>query len=90
MYMINKVMGARFPSDVKHKPLRPPVSKNPKMPSPKAPEQEEHETEEEGEDRQRTQQHGATQGGTGLTGLTGLGLNSIVTAQLILSHQEAD
>ena len=75
MYMIKKVTGTRFPSDVKHKPLRPPVSKNPKMPSPEAPEQEEHETEEEGEDRQRTQQHGAAQAGTGLTGL---GLNSIV------------
>ena len=47
MYMIKKVTGTRFPNDVKHKPLRPPVSKNPIMPSPEAPELEEHEIEEE-------------------------------------------
>ena len=76
MYMIKKVTGTRFPNDVKHKPLRPPVSKNPRMPSPEAPEQEEHEIEEEGAEQQHTQQLGATQGATGLTGL---GLNSTVT-----------
>ena len=48
MYMIKKVTGTRFPNDVKHKPLRPPVSKNPRTPSPEPPEQEEHEIEEEG------------------------------------------
>jgi len=48
MYMIKKVTVTRFPNDVKHKLLRPPVSKNPRMPSPEAPEQEEHEIEEEG------------------------------------------
>ena len=50
MYMIKKVTGTRFPNDVKHKPLRPPVSKTPIMLSPEAPEEEEHEIEEEGEE----------------------------------------
>ena len=68
MYMIKKVTGTKFPSDVRHKPLTPPVSKNPIMPSPKALEEEEHEIREEGEDQQDSQQHGAAQGGTVLTG----------------------
>ena len=66
--MIKKVTGTRFPNDVKHKPLKPPVSKNPRTPSPEPPEQEEHEIEEEGAEQQHTQQHGAAQGETGLTG----------------------
>ena len=74
--MTRKVTGTRFLNDVKHKPLRPPVSKNSRMPSPEPPEQEEHEIEEEGAEQQHTQQLGATQGATGLTGL---GLNSTVT-----------
>ena len=52
MYMIKKVTGTRFPDDVKHKPLRPPVNKNPRISSPEPPEQEEHEIEEEGEEQQ--------------------------------------
>ena len=68
MYMIKKVTGTRFPGDVSHRPLRPPVSKNPRMPSPEALEKEEHEIGEEGEDQQHPQQYGASQGGTGLTG----------------------
>ena len=48
MYMIKKVTGTRFPNDVKHKPRRPPVSKNPIMLSLEPPKQEEHEIEEEG------------------------------------------
>jgi len=67
MYMIKKVTGTRFPSDVRHKPLRPPVSKNPRMPSPEAPEEEEHEI---GEEDQYVQHETAAQGGTGLTGHT--------------------
>jgi hypothetical protein len=61
------VTGTRFPNDVKHKPLRPPVSKNPRIPSPEPAEQEEHEIEEEGEEQQQPHQHGAAQGATGLT-----------------------
>ena len=68
MYIIKKVTGTKFPSDMRHKPLRPPVSKNPRMPSPKVPKEEEHEIGEEGEDQQHPQQHGAAQGGIGLTG----------------------
>jgi len=68
MYMIKKVTGTKFTNDVKHKPLRLPVSKNSRMPSPEPPEQEEHEIEEEGEEQQHIQQHGAAQGETGLTG----------------------
>ena len=50
MYMIRKVTGIRFPNDVKHKPLRPPVSKKPKMPSPHRYSENEDEIEtEEGE-----------------------------------------
>ena len=67
MYMIKKVTGTRFPSDVSHRPLRPPVSKNPRMPSPEALEKEEHEI---GEEEEHSQQHDAAQGGTGLTGHT--------------------
>ena len=40
--MIKKVTGTRFPNDVSHKPLRPPVSKNLLLPS-QAPEVEEDE-----------------------------------------------
>ncbi|RLN08620.1 hypothetical protein C2845_PM11G02970 [Panicum miliaceum] len=36
MYMIKKTTGINFPSDVSHKPLRPPVSKTPRIPSPPA------------------------------------------------------
>ena len=70
MYMIRKVTGTRFPNDVKHKPLRPPVSKNPKMPSPHrySENEDEMDTEEGGAAQQPTQQHGAAQGETGLTG----------------------
>ena len=68
MFIIKKVTGTKFPSDMRHKPLRPPVSKNPRMPSPKVPKEEEHEIGEEGEDQQDSQQHGAAQGGTVLTG----------------------
>jgi len=33
MYIIKKVTGTKFPSDMRHKPLRPPVSKNLWLPS---------------------------------------------------------
>jgi len=64
MYMIKKVTGTKFPSDVHHKPLRPLVSKNPRIPSPEAPEEEEHEIGEEG---QHVQHETAARGGTSLT-----------------------
>ena len=58
--MIRKVTGTRFPNDVKHKPLRPPVSKNPKMPSPHRYSENEDEMDtEEGEEQQQPQQHDA-------------------------------
>jgi len=40
-------MGTRFPRDVSHKPLRPPMSKTLRLPSPPAPEVEEDEIEVE-------------------------------------------
>ena len=64
--MIKKVTGTRFPNDVSHKPLRPPVSKNLLLPS-QAPEVEEDEI---GVHKQHQQQQTATQAGAGLTGHT--------------------
>jgi hypothetical protein len=52
MYMIKKKMGTRFPSDVSHKPLRPPMSKTLRLPSPPAPEVEEDEIEVEEQHQQ--------------------------------------
>ena len=40
MYMIWKVTGTKFPSDVKHKPLKPPVNRAPRLLSPPAAEEE--------------------------------------------------
>ena len=68
--MTRKVTGTRFLNDVKHKPLRPPVSKNPRIPSPhRYLENEDEMDTEEGEEQQQPQQHDAAQGETGLTGL---------------------
>jgi len=55
---------------VKHKPLRPPVSKNPKMPSPHrySENEDEIETGEGGAYQQTSQQPAGTRMGTGLTG----------------------
>lgn len=36
MLLLKKVTGIKYPADVKHKPLRPSVSKNPRVPSPPA------------------------------------------------------
>jgi len=57
MYMIKKVTGTRFTNDVKHKPLRPPVSKKPRMPSPHrySKNEDEMDTEEGGAAQQPTQ-----------------------------------
>ena len=43
MHMIWKVTGTKFPNGIKHKPLRPPVIKAPRLPSPPAAEEEEEE-----------------------------------------------
>ena len=43
MYIIWKVTGIKFPKDVKHKPLRPPVNRTPRLPSPPAAAEEEEE-----------------------------------------------
>ena len=64
MYMIEKVKKAKFPRDVQHKPLRPPVNKTPTMPSPPLEEPVVHEQREE--ERQQQQQSVAAQVGTGL------------------------
>ena len=71
MYMIKKVSGITFPSDVKHKPLRPPMNKTPRLPSPPAEEREEVEIQVE-------DQHQPEPLGGG--GLTGSGLNIMFTA----------
>ena len=70
MYMTRKVTGTRFLNDVKHKPLRPPVSKNPKMRSTHRylENEDEMDTEEGRAVQQPIQQHGAAQGETGMTG----------------------
>ena len=57
--------GIKFPNDVKHKPLRPPVNRTPRLPSPEAPEEEEHEI---GEEDQHQQHSPAALIGAGLTG----------------------
>ncbi|RLN09192.1 hypothetical protein C2845_PM11G06510 [Panicum miliaceum] len=62
MYMIKKTTGINFPSDVSHKPLRPPVSKSPRIPSPPDAAEEEEETQHE------HHQQLDTQTGAGLTG----------------------
>ena len=89
MYMIKKVTGTRFPDDVKHKPLRPPVSKNPRMPSPHrySENEDEMETKEEREEQQQPQQHGAAQGATGLTGQ---GLDNTAAGAGLHPNQEID
>ena len=65
MFVIWKVRGTKFPNDVKHKPLRPPVNRTPRLPSPEGPGQEENEIR--GED-QHQQHFPAAQTGAGLTG----------------------
>ncbi|RLN03651.1 hypothetical protein C2845_PM13G17720 [Panicum miliaceum] len=62
MYMIKKTTEIKFPSDVSHKPLRPPVTKTPRIPSPPAA------ADEEEEIRQEEQQQRDTQQEAGLTG----------------------
>ncbi|RLM73537.1 uncharacterized protein C2845_PM15G02300 [Panicum miliaceum] len=62
MYMIKKTTGINFPSDVIHKPMRPPVSKTPRIPSPPAAAEAEEEIQHE------HYQQPDTQTGAGLTG----------------------
>ena len=64
--MIKETTKTAFPKDVTHKPLKPPVSENPRLPSPPAAE-DEMEIEEE-EEEQHSQQLPAAHAGTGLTG----------------------
>ena len=52
MFMIRRITGIRFPNDVSHKPLRPPMSKTLRLPSPPAPEVEEDEIEVEEQHQQ--------------------------------------
>ena len=49
MFVIWKVRGTKFPNDVKHKSLRPPVNKNPRLPSPPAAAAAEEEIQSEGD-----------------------------------------
>ena len=65
MFVIWKVRGTKFPNDVKHKPLRQPMNRTPRLPSPEGPGQEEHAIR--GED-QHQQHFPAAQTRAGLTG----------------------
>ena len=53
MFMTRRITGTRFPNDVSHKTLRPPMSKIPRFPSPLAPEVEENEIEVEEQHQQQ-------------------------------------
>ena len=52
MYMIESVSKLDFPKNVKHKPLRPNPSKEPRLPSPRPEDAPEQDIEEEREDDQ--------------------------------------